>query len=56
MFVVDFILTAKVNAYFMIYLERLSCYLYMQPTNISKCITLMTSKGQRHFISDTVNM
>ena len=31
-----------------IYLERLSFYLYMQPKIISKCITLMSSKRQRH--------
>ena len=40
-----------------IYSDRLSFYLYMQPKIISKCITLMTSKSQRHtYISDTGNM
>ena len=39
-----------------IYLERLSFYLYMQPKIISKCITLMSFKRQRHtYISDTEN-
>ena len=47
---VDLMNTAKVNAY-------MSFYLYMQPKFISKCITLMTSKRQRHtYISDTGNM
>ena len=36
-----------------IYLEILSFYLYIQPKIISKCITLMTSKGQRHTIVPT---
>ena len=55
---VDLMKTAKVNAYIMhIYLERLSFYLYMQPKIISKCITLMSSKRQRHtYISRTGNM
>ena len=49
--------TAKVNAYIIIYLERLSFHLYIQPKVISKCITLMTSKRQRNtFISHTRNM
>ena len=39
-----------------IYLERFGFYLYMQPKIISKCITLMASKRQRHTISDTGNM
>ena len=49
--------TAKVNAYIMLNLERLSFYLYIQPKIISKCITLMSSKRQRHtYISHTGNM
>ena len=40
-----------------LYLERFSFYLYMQPKIISECITLMTSKRQRHtYISHTGNM
>ena len=58
--VVDLMKTTKVNAcimYVCIYLERLGFYLYMQPKIISKCITLMTSKRQRHtYISDTGNV
>ena len=39
-----------------IYLERLSFYLYMEPYIISKYITLMPSKRQRHtYISHTGN-
>ena len=55
---VNLMKTAKLNAYIMcICSERFSFYLYMQPKIISKCITLMTSKGQRHtYISDTGNM
>ena len=38
-------------------LESLSFYLYIQPKIISKCITLMTSKRQRHtYISHTGNI
>ena len=40
-----------------IYLERLSFYLNMQPKIISKYITFMSSKRQRHtYISHTGNM
>ena len=54
---VDLMKTAKVNDSSFIYLERLSFYLYMQLKIISKCITLMTSKRQRHtYISNSGNM
>ena len=54
---VDLMKTAKVNAYIMHILERLNFYQYMQPKIISKCITLITSKRQRHtYILDTGNM
>ena len=49
--------TAKVNAYIMHIFGKLSFYLYMQPKIISKCITFMSSKRQRHtYISHTGNM
>ena len=54
---VDLMITAKVIHTSCIYLDRLSFYLYVQPIIISKCITLMTSKRQRHtYISETGNM
>ena len=47
----------KVNAYIMYMFGKLSFNLYMQPKIISKCISLKTSKRQRHiYISDTENM
>ena len=49
--------TAKVNVYIRHIFEKIDLYLYMQPNIISKCITLMTSKRQRHtYISHTGNM
>ena len=54
---VDIMETAKVNRTSCLYLERLSFYLYMESKIISKCITLMVSKRQRHtYLSDTGNM
>ena len=54
---VDLMKTAKLNAYIMHILERLSFYLYMQTKIISKCITFMSSKRQGHtYISHTGNM
>ena len=49
--------TAKVNVYIMYIFGRIELYLYMQSKIISKCITLMTTKRQRHtYISNTGNM
>ena len=49
--------TAKLMHTSCIYLERLSFYLYIQHKIISKCITLMTTKRQRHtYISKTGNV
>ena len=49
--------TAKVNAYIMHIFGRLSFNLYMQSKIISKCITLMAFKRQRHtYITHTGNM
>ena len=54
---VDLMKTAKVNAYIMHIFGKIELYLYMQPKIISKCITFMTSKRQRHtYISHTGNM
>ena len=54
---VDLMKTAKVNAYIMHIFGKIELYLYMQPKIISKCITLMSSKWQRHtYLSHTGNM
>ena len=54
---VDLMKTAKVNAYIMHIFGKLSFCLYMQPKIISKCISLMSSKRQRHtYISHSGNM
>ena len=48
--------TAKVNAYIMHIFGKTELLLYMQPKIISKYITLMSPKGQRHaYISHTGN-
>ena len=47
---------AKVNAYIMHIFGKIELLSYMQPKIISKCITLMASKRQRHtYISHTGN-
>ena len=46
--VVDLMKTAKLNGYIMHMFGKIDLYLYIQPKIISKCITLMTSKRQRH--------
>ena len=49
--------TAKVNAYIMHIFGKIELLLILQPKIISKCITLMTSKRQRHaYISHIGNM
>ena len=40
--------TAKVNAYIMYMFGKIELLSIHATLNISKCITLMTSKGQRH--------
>ena len=42
--------TAKINAYTMYIFGKIELYLYLQPKIISKCITLMTYKRQRHTV------
>ena len=56
--VVDLMKTAKVNAYIMHIFGKIELffYLYMQPKFISKCITLMTSKRQRHTYLSTLEI
>ena len=49
--------TAKVNAYIMHIFGKIELLSIHETKIISKCITLMTSKGQRHtYISHTGNM
>ena len=49
--------TAKVNAYIMHIFGKIELLSIHKPKIISKCITLMTYKGQRHtYISHTGNM
>ena len=45
---VDLMKTAKVNAYIMHIFGKIELLLYMQPKIISNCVTLMSSKRQRH--------
>ena len=49
--------TANVNAYIMHIFGKIELFLYMQPKIMSKCITFMSSKRQRHtYTSHTRNM
>ena len=49
--------TTNVNAYIMYIIGKIELLSIHATLNILKCITLMTSKRQRHtYISDTGNM
>ena len=54
--VVDLMITAKVNGYIMYIFGKIELHLYMQPKIISKFISLMTSKRERHTYISTLEI